>query len=326
MISVSVVIPFKGDAEPLGRCVEALVEASARIASVEILVVVDSPRDDAVAAVRNLFREPEVRVLKGDGRGSYAARDIGVRAAAGAVIAFIDADCVPEPTWLAELREVMRDPGVAAVQGQSRGDRRTSIATLVDNAYQFEFAKLVRPDGTCERLDTRNCAVRREVLHAVGSFDDGLRYWGDAELGRRLVRAGHRIVYAPRMRVVHHDVARLAPLLGKAYRIGRVTEVTVRSMPDAWVWQSFPHLLRSEWWLRVRKVRQGAGALPWLLRAVASTAVHLVMLAWRLALKHPQAHRSLSLALAQIHGLGYLRVALEQRRTSAPRPLGGRLS
>ena len=197
---------------------------------------------------------------------------------------------------------------------------------VVDNAYQFEFAKLVRPDGTCERLDTRNCAVRREVLHAVGSFDDGLRYWGDAELGRRLVRAGHRIVYAPRMRVVHHDVARLAPLLGKAYRIGRVTEVTVRSMPDAWVWQSFPHLLRSEWWLRVRKVRQGAGALPWLLRAVASTAVHLVMLAWRLALKHPQAHRSLSLALAQIHGLGYLRVALEQRRTSAPRPLGGRLS
>jgi len=68
--------------------------------------------------------------------------------------------------------------------------------------------------------DTRNLAVRREVLDAV-PFDPTLRQAGDIDLGLRLYRAGIHIRMEPTLRLLHDHPRSLAAVLRRAVRRGR---------------------------------------------------------------------------------------------------------
>jgi len=102
---VSVVVPVRDAADRIGRCLEALLAQSWPRDRLEIWVVDDASRDATRERVRalgvSLLEQPEPR-------GPYAARNRGLLAATGEVLAFTDSDCVPGKDW------VLR--GVAALE------------------------------------------------------------------------------------------------------------------------------------------------------------------------------------------------------------------
>jgi hypothetical protein len=160
---------------------------------------------------------PWLRVIPNRENGLGQARNDGIAAAGGEIIAFIDDDAVPEPTWLDHLVGGMATTGAPAATGFVRGRNGISfqwrgrtirrdgvIQTLPDAG---EAPAVPSPSAGIPMLEGTNMAIRRDVLVRMGGFDPAFRfYMEDADLAIRLSAAGHRVAVVP-LAQVHHGFA-----------------------------------------------------------------------------------------------------------------------
>lgn len=201
--TVSVVVPVYNDTAALQRCLTALAQQDYPAELVQVLVVDNASTDDPSGVVPP---DPRFELLHEGRRGSYAARNTGVHAATGEVLAFTDSDCVPRPDWLRL--------GVEALHSQPRPDaiggaialffpHGTSPRTGPDHfelLNEFQQRKYIEEWSFAA---TANVLVTREVFDRVGMFDPDLQSGGDTDWGTRLVAGGGRLVYAPEVVVGH---------------------------------------------------------------------------------------------------------------------------
>ena len=111
---VTVVIPLRDRPTALARCLRALGPVAA------VLVVDDASRDPE--PVHRVAAAAGARVVqRAVNGGPAAARNTGLALCRTLYVAFVDSDCVPEPSWLAGLMPHFGDPGVAAVAPRVAG-------------------------------------------------------------------------------------------------------------------------------------------------------------------------------------------------------------
>ena len=143
-------------------------------------------------------------------RGPAAARNTGWRAATTDFVAFLDADCRPEPGWLDRLLPHFGDPKVAAVA--PRILTRTA-PTLPTPLARYEEARptldrgereaIVRPRSPVPFVPTAALVVRTAALEELNGFDETFRFGEDVDLVWRLSAAGHTVRYDPTVTVTH---------------------------------------------------------------------------------------------------------------------------
>jgi GT2 family glycosyltransferase len=205
---VSVVVPTCRRPDLLGRCLGALLAQDLPGDSFEIIV-----SDDAACA--NTRRQLTAWMERARGksislryvpvagaRGPAAARNAGWRAAHGGIIAFTGDDCIPAPDWLSK--------GLAAFGPETRpaSERRVDgvcgrlVVPLPDapTDYQRNAARLQHATFV-----TANCFYRRDMLAAIGGFDERFRMaWReDSDLHFRLMRRGARLIKVSDAVVTH---------------------------------------------------------------------------------------------------------------------------
>ena len=164
---VSVVIPARDAEATLGATLDAL--AAQELAEPFEVLVVDDGSVDATPAL--VERHPVgARLVSGTGEGPGAARNVGVLASSGSVLAFTDADCVPAPGWLRAGLEALERTGAGIVQG---------AVAPVGPAGRFDRTLWVPSEyGVYE---TANLFLRREWFDRVGGFVDWVnRPWRPA--------------------------------------------------------------------------------------------------------------------------------------------------
>ena len=207
------IVVSRGRPEPLKRCLTGIGQLCYR--AFEIVVVADAAGVQAVAGMG--WRE-RVKLIAFDAGNISAARNAGLAEAAGEIVAFIDDDAVPEPTWLGHLAQPFDDPGVAATAGYVLGRNGISyqwraravnrlgetVAVEAPGGQPFEP---VPPAGFAPKTEGTNCAFRREILARLGGFDPAFHYYLDeTDVNLRLAAAGARTVIVPRA-LVHHGYA-----------------------------------------------------------------------------------------------------------------------
>jgi mycofactocin system glycosyltransferase len=149
-------------------------------------------------------------------RGPAAARNAGWRATSTPLIAFVDADVVPEAGWLAPLLTHFDDPRVGAVAPRIVADARELRPRWLA-AYERVRSPLdlgpdpspVRPKAKVPYVPTAALVVRRGALEQLDGFDDAMRVGEDVDFVWRLHEGGWRVRYEPRS-VVHHPARRTA--------------------------------------------------------------------------------------------------------------------
>jgi GT2 family glycosyltransferase len=145
------------------------------------------------------LRQRGHRVFVMPGVTISALRNAGAAAVGGAIIAFVDSDCVVAGDYLSAIAGVMNDDQVAACG--ARYDLPDEPTWLESTWHHLHDA---RDDGRqVAYLPGGNFVVRRQAFESVGGFREDLATGEDAELGLRMTRAGFRIVSTPQVSVKH---------------------------------------------------------------------------------------------------------------------------
>ena len=210
------IVVSRGRPDPLRLCLTAIGQLCHP--GFEIVVVADATGRRAVAA---MGWETKIKLVGFDVANISAARNAGLAEAAGEIVAFIDDDAVPEPSWLDHLTRPFADAGIAATGGyvigrngisfqwKARAVNRLGEAAALQTADDDPFEPSP-PPGYVAKTEGTNCAFRRDVLARLGGFDPGFRYYLDeTDVNLRLAAAGGRSVIVPGA-LVHHGYARSA--------------------------------------------------------------------------------------------------------------------
>lgn len=212
--TVTVVIPHLNQPQALAGCLRALA-AGQRLP--EQIVVVDNGSDQPPAAI---CAAHGAELLSEATPGPGPARNRGVAAARGTIVAFTDADCIPDAGWLAALAaRFAADPSAAVIGGPVRiayrDPARPTGVEAYEAVYSFRADLYLRDKGF---LPTCNLATRRSILDAVGGFG-GLEIAEDRDWCHRAAGQGHRLDFVPEMVVGHPARPDLAALAAKFDRI-----------------------------------------------------------------------------------------------------------
>lgn len=216
---ISVIIPVRNGGDSIHRCLTSLLATSYSVERREIIVV-DNGSTDRTAEIVGGFPVRYVTAL--ERRGAPAARNVGIRAARGEILAFTDADCAVTSGWLAAIARAFERPEVGAVAGEILPYPPTTPAERYASRIRHLSPQryLARP-----RLPFAvfaNLAFRREVFDRIGLLDEHLFQGDSTDFCTRFVRgSGLKLEYAPHAVVFHRHRATTWDFLTQQWNYGR---------------------------------------------------------------------------------------------------------
>lgn len=228
---LSVVMPALDAADTIGDQIAALRHQSWDGAWE--LLVVDNGSTDATVETVDVAADGDRRIRVIDGRarpGPAAARNLGVREAAGTTIAFCDADDQVGEDWLGSVSAALRESGL--VTGPLALDRLNPAWNR--DAHGQEMATGLQSfAGIFPFGATANLGVRRDVFDHLGGFDESITVGEDIEFCLRAWLAGYELVFVPDA-VVHYRLrTTVAALWHQSVSYGAATPSIARRLRDA---------------------------------------------------------------------------------------------
>ncbi len=262
----SVIIPCRNGARIVGEAVRsALTQTEPPI---EVLVVDDASADGTL----EVARAAGARVLRTETRrNAGGARNVGIEASSGDVLAFLDADVAAPSDWLARVRASFDDnPDVVAVGGSVRSGRPGLWGDL--DLYLNHSEWIGGRASFKGLIPTLGVAYRRDAVGPVRFVETNLGE--DASFGTAVLARGGKLWYDPQIVMTHlHERLDRKTFLARQVNCGRTIyrtrvlhdrpgRILVRFPPLVFL---FPHL----WIVLARMARAGAAGrairlLPWL--------------------------------------------------------------
>ncbi|MDZ8109453.1 MAG: glycosyltransferase [Nostoc sp. DedQUE12a] len=222
---VSVVIPIYNGEADLPDLLNCLLSQTYPKDRVEYLLVDNNSSDRTFSLLKTAAENCPITIRplsENQIQSSYAARNTGIRAAVGEIIAFTDADCRPQPQWLEALIQPFVNLEVVIVAGEilalpgktlleQHADREETLSQKHTLGHRF------RPYG-----QTANLAICRIALEKAGLFRPHLTTGGDADICWRILAENiGRLEFAPNAIVQHRHRTTLLELQSQWRRYGR---------------------------------------------------------------------------------------------------------
>ncbi|MGO2171717.1 MAG: glycosyltransferase [Micrococcaceae bacterium] len=245
-VDVTVCIATLGRSRALAETVRAILTHT--LAAVEVLVVDNDPRSGRVHAALEGLHDPRLRIVTEPRKGLSLARNRGISAARGRVVAFTDDDAHPQPGWIDALLSAMSDPVVGGVTGRvtpmstatdverwfeeaigfDKGETRTEWGrgNVAASGWQMGRQGPVYPIAAGEFGSGNNMAFPRAFLVEQRGFADTLgagsltRGGEDLDMFRRVILAGRVLRYEPAALVRHQHRDTLPALRTQLYGYG----------------------------------------------------------------------------------------------------------
>ena len=205
---ISVIVPVYARSEnslaDLNRCLQSLRnnELPAGNSGIEIVVVDDGSPNVPSRAIEAMASQYEAKFVRLDGNvGPGLARNAGVDVASGALLVFIDSDCVAPKEWIEEITRPVSDGHCKATTACYGGPVTSSWLTV----FQDDDFAYRQPSIECEVsfLNSCNMAITRPAFESCGGFP-AQRVDEDGALGRELAERGMPARFVPHATVKHN--------------------------------------------------------------------------------------------------------------------------
>jgi GT2 family glycosyltransferase len=235
---VTVVVCAYNAESTMAACLESLRDLRYRAYEV---VVVDDGSTDRTGRIADEY--DDFHVIHQENKGLSAARNVGIAASTGDIIAFTDSDCVVDPDWLHYLVATFLASGQAAVGGPNLPPPEDSLVASCVAASPGGPLHVLLNDEEAEHIPGCNMAFRREVLEEIGGFDPLYRAAGDdVDVCWRLQECGYRIAFSPAAMVWHFRRNTVTAYVGQQRGYGKAEGLLYFKHP-----QRFNALGYSQW-------------------------------------------------------------------------------
>jgi GT2 family glycosyltransferase len=264
---ISVVVCSYDGARTIRECCERL--RSLEYPDYEVIVVDDGSKDDTAA----IAAEFGFRVIRrAANRGLSSARNVGLRAATGDIVAYIDDDAYPDRHWLQYLAHAFFERGAAGVAGVGGPNLPPPGDGLVADCVARAPggpSHVLLSDRRAEHIPGCNMAFRRSSLLEVGGFDAQFRVAGDdVDLCWRLLHRGWTLRFSPAAIVWHHRRGSVRGYLRQQRGYGRAEAMLERKWPQkynaaghaTWSGRIYDNAITSRCW-RTGRIYHGVWGL-----------------------------------------------------------------
>lgn len=210
---VSVVIPHRGPDGPLNLCIEALRQQTYPRPRIEILIVLNEP----MRRTQTFELEPNERLLWQPDYYSYAARNMGIEASKGSIIALTDSDTVPDPRWVELGVQTLENDYdiVAGLISLTFHQFPLTAPACYEKLFAFDQEKNV----AFGRAATANLMLWRSTFSSYGLFDGSSKSGEDFYWTSRAATLGARLVFAHAVKVSHPARETFSEIFAKAKRV-----------------------------------------------------------------------------------------------------------
>jgi O-antigen biosynthesis protein len=225
---VSVVVATYNGARTLKTCLESLVHLN--YPDYEVILVDDGSTDrtpeiaDSYPAVR-YFRQPNL--------GLSTARNTGIQAATGEIIAFTDSDCRADEDWLHYLISDLLNGDFAGIGGHNFLPPEDSLVAAAVMVSPGGPAHVMLTDREAEHLPGCNMAFYKSALIEIGGFDPVFRKAGDdVDVCWRLLESGFKLGFSPAGFVWHYRRSTVAGYLKQQAGYGEAEALLAHKHPE----------------------------------------------------------------------------------------------
>lgn len=196
---VSVVVCAYNADRTMAACLASL--ENLRYPNYEVIVVNDGSTD----RTREISEQYDyIQLINQENKGLSAARNVGIAAATGEIVAFTDSDCVADPDWLTYLVGTFLRTGRSAVGGPNFPPQEETLVPSAVAVSPGGPTHVLLNDEVAEHIPGCNMSFRKKVLEEIRGFDPLFRAAGDdVDLCWRLQNAGYQIGFSPAAIVWH---------------------------------------------------------------------------------------------------------------------------
>ena len=215
--SVTVIVPVYNGEQCIQPCINSLLAMDYPTSQYEILVVDNNSTDKTLAVLASFGKQ--VRVLQEPTQGAAVARNRGIRSARYDILAFTDADCEVDESWLRHLVEPFGSIHAKLIAGGKILAKPGSneIAAYGNLIHDHERAIV---GSKVPYVISMNMALRKASVLDAGMLDEEFLRGQDCDLSFRLRYEGYRFKYLPSAIVYHENEHTLAGLFHEGWTHG----------------------------------------------------------------------------------------------------------
>ncbi len=214
VIIFSVIIPVYNGEKYIASCLKSLDKQTIPVENYEVIVVDNNSTDRST----ELAREEQVKIIYENKKGSYAARNTGIKAAKGNIIAFTDVDCQVAPNWLELASEHFVNTNDQIVSGAVEFIKQYNLSIW----GKYDRNRFLKQELSFSRngAATANLFVKKDLFSYVGLFDQDLQSGGDTDWVNRATSKGFKFGYNPNLKVYHPVRNSFNEIAKKCNRVG----------------------------------------------------------------------------------------------------------
>lgn len=213
---ISVIIPVFNNSHNLSRTLQSLSMQTHPSIQFEVIVIDNGSNDNPKAIVEKFgVKYIEEYLYMGS---PYSARNRGIEAAKGDVIALLDTTCTVVPTWITSGLEAIQS-GSDLVGGDVVFDidDSSNIGEIYDSLINIRMKDSIQRRGVAK---TTNLFVNKSVFETIGLFPEGIRSGADVSWSANAVKAGFKLSFSEEAKAIIQP-RKLGPLIKKQYRVAK---------------------------------------------------------------------------------------------------------
>ena len=225
---VSVVVASYNGQRTLEACLKSLTRLN--YPDYEVILV-DDGSTDATPEIAKQF--PSVRYIRQPNCGLSVARNTGIAAATGEIIAFTDDDCRADEDWLYYLVDALLRSNFVAIGGHNFLPPEDSCVAAAVALSPGGPAHVMLTDLQAEHIPGCNMAFYKWALEEIGGFDPVFRKAGDdVDVCWRLQERGHKIGFSPAAFVWHYRRSTVRAYLKQQAGYGEAEALLAQKHPE----------------------------------------------------------------------------------------------
>ena len=212
---ISVVIAVRNEANHIEQCIRSVFTQN-YYEPYEVIIVDGMSTDGTYEKLIKIRKQYPFTLFRNEKFNAAAGRNIGIKHSKGDIIAFIDGDAVATEDWLHQIMTTFGKSDAIGVGGPDilPKDSNTT-ARMIGYVMTSSFARGGRfnpstqhtamdEEKYVDHIPTCNLALKKEIFDIVGLFDESFVKGQDLELNYRIIASGNKLLYSPKIQVVHH--------------------------------------------------------------------------------------------------------------------------